>query len=113
RTREVADENRQPHVRGLEAAGHLEHRAQPNRHDDLGYDGDEEGTARVAGALQSTRVAQGHGEEQPRYAEIAKQLLAERGSKRIADAEDAEQKFRHQDEQTADDKSDDEADSRG
>src|SRR5690349_12470942 len=49
---EVAEEDGQPDVARMEAAHRLQHRAHADRHDDLRNDGDEQRTARVAGALE-------------------------------------------------------------
>ena len=64
RASRVADDDRSPDVRGVEAVHRLEQRAQPERDDHLRDDRNEERTARITSTLQTTRVAQRDRDEQ-------------------------------------------------
>src|SRR5256886_5841223 len=62
---DVAQQDGRPNVGGTQALGRLEQGAEAQREDDPGHDRDAERRARVARALQSPRVGERDGDEQP------------------------------------------------
>src|SRR5690606_20014614 len=69
--REVAEDDGEPDVAGLEAARLLEGEAQAERHDDLRDDRDVERAACVARALEPARVGERDRDEEPGHAQVA------------------------------------------
>jgi hypothetical protein len=88
---DVADDNGQPDIVGLQRSENLDGEAHAHRQQHLGNEGDIEGALRVAGPLKPASVGEGGCDEEAGNAEVAQELDAQVDHFGVSHAKDGQE----------------------